>query len=233
MSTTPPLIVPTNNPLDAILRVAKDLNAQEVMLGASNKYTAEAQMDQVSLYWVNLCAGPVSPLTVRIVSRVCDLSFDLGGGNRIPKISERKARTVAELRAAGVGVDRVLLICDGTPASHDLFQAALTMLDPEVALTLAWAGSADEPHNVIEELMERDRHLAGQLKREVSATVIEGELGPGIASLAQDGQFDLILLPLTECQPWPAWVDYVLSNATCRILLAPPERVPAVMDVEA
>ena len=84
-----------------------------MVLGASNKYTAEAQMDQVTLYWVNLCAGEAAPLTVRIVSRVRDLSFDLGGGNRIPKISERKARSVAELRAAGVGVDRVLLICDG------------------------------------------------------------------------------------------------------------------------
>ena len=42
--------------------------------------------------------------------------LDLAGGNRIPKISERQARSVAELRAAGVGVDRVLLLHDGTPA---------------------------------------------------------------------------------------------------------------------
>lgn len=226
-----PLIVPTNNPLYAILRAAKDLNAQEVVLGASNKFTAEAQMDQVTLYWVNLCGGQVAPLTVRIVSRVRDLSFDLGGGNRIPKISERKARSVAELRAAGVGVDRVLLVSDGTPASHDLFQAALTMLDPEVVLTLAWAGSGGEPHGVVEELIERDRHWAGQLKREVGTTVVEGDLGPGLVALAQDGQFDLILLPLPE-QPWPPWIDFVLSNATCRVLLAPLERMPAVTDVD-
>ena len=177
-------------------------------------------MDQVTLYWVNLCEGDAAPLTVRIISRTRDLSFDMGGGNRIPKISERKARSVAELRAAGVGIDRVLLVCDGTSTSHDLFQATLTMLDPEVALTVASAGSAGEPRDVIEKMMEQARHLAGQLKREVDMAAIEGDLGPGIVAMAQDGQFDLILLPLTEIQPLPPWVDYVLSNAACRVLLA-------------
>ena len=88
-----PLIVPTNNPLHAVLRTASDLQAQEVVLGASNKYTAEEQLDMVSLYWISLHGGQPAPLTVRVVSRNRDLSFDLAGGNRIPKISERQART--------------------------------------------------------------------------------------------------------------------------------------------
>ena len=41
--------MPTNNPLNAVLKTAKDLGAQEVMLGASNKYTAEEQLDQICL----------------------------------------------------------------------------------------------------------------------------------------------------------------------------------------
>jgi len=56
-----PLIVPTNNPLHAILRAASELQAQEVVLGASNKYTAQEQLDLVSLYWVTLHAGETSP----------------------------------------------------------------------------------------------------------------------------------------------------------------------------
>ena len=52
-----PLIVPTNNPLNAVLMTAKDIDAQEVMLGASNKYTAEEQLDQIALYWINLNEG--------------------------------------------------------------------------------------------------------------------------------------------------------------------------------
>src|ERR1700757_4777886 len=78
--------------------------------------------------------GNPAPLTVRILSRDRDMYLDLGGGSRVPKISERRARTVAELRAAGVGVDRVLLAHDGSSGNSDLFQAVLTMLDPEVVL---------------------------------------------------------------------------------------------------
>src|SRR5437773_10725619 len=132
-----PLIVPTNNPLHAVLNTAKDLQANELIMGASNKYTADEQMEQIAFYWINLHGGTPAPLTVRILSRDRDMYLDLGGGNRIPKISERRARTVAELRAAGVGVDRVLLVHDGSPGCSDLFQAVLTMLDSQVQLALA------------------------------------------------------------------------------------------------
>ncbi len=131
-----PLIVPTNNPLNAVLKTAKDIGAQEVMLGASNKYTAEEQLDQIALYWINLNQGHQQGLTVHIVSADRDVSFDLEGGNRIPKAAERQARSVAELRAAGIGVRRVLLAHDGTPSSHDVFEWLLTMLSPEVDLDL-------------------------------------------------------------------------------------------------
>src|SRR4029077_20376737 len=94
-----PLIVPTNNPLSAVLMTAKDIGAQEVMLGASNKYTAEEQLDQIALYWINLNEGQQMGLTVHIVSCDRDVSFDLDGGNRIPKAAQRQAKSVADLRA--------------------------------------------------------------------------------------------------------------------------------------
>jgi len=130
-----PLIVPTNNPLFAVLKTARDVKAQELVLGVSNKFTAEEQLDQISLYWVNLHHGEPVPLTVRLLSRYRDVSFDLNGGNRIPKLHERRARTTAELRAAGVGVDRVLLVHDGHRHSSDVYRAMLTMLDAEVGWT--------------------------------------------------------------------------------------------------
>ena len=105
-------------------------------MGASNKFTADEQLEQIAFFWITLHEGETPPLTVRLLSRQRDVYQDLGGGNRIPKISERRARSVAELRAAGVGVDRVLLVHRDTPGSADLFQAVLTMLDPEVALGL-------------------------------------------------------------------------------------------------
>ena len=131
-----PLILPTNNPLYAVIRTAKNLEVQELIVGASNKYTADEQAEQIAFYWINIHDGQPAALTVRILTRDRDVFLDLAGGNRIPKITERQARSVAELRAAGVGVDRVILVHDGSPACSDLFQAVLTMLDAQVSLTV-------------------------------------------------------------------------------------------------
>ncbi|OAI50234.1 hypothetical protein AYO44_17980 [Planctomycetaceae bacterium SCGC AG-212-F19] len=162
-----PLIVPTNNPLFAVVRTAKELQAQEVIVGASNKYTADTQLEQIAFYWVSLWAGSPAPLTIRILTRDRDMYLDLAGGNRIPKISERKARTVAELRALGVGIDRVLLVTDGSPAGSDLFQGVLTMLDPAVSLAVVpLVPPGAEPHNghhMIQQDQERAKHLGREL----------------------------------------------------------------------
>src|SRR5581483_1178721 len=122
-----PLIVQTNNPLNAVLQTAAQLQANELVMGASNKYTADEQLEQIAFYWISMHHGTPLPLTVRVIGADRDMSLDLGGGNRIPKISERRARNVAELRAAGVGIDRVLMLHDGTPGSSDLFQEVLTL----------------------------------------------------------------------------------------------------------
>ncbi|MBI3862153.1 MAG: amino acid permease [Planctomycetia bacterium] len=75
-----PLIVPTNNPLHALLQTARDLGAQELVVGASNKFTAEEQLDQMAFYWINLHGGEPAPLTIRILSRTWDVHYDVGGG---------------------------------------------------------------------------------------------------------------------------------------------------------
>ncbi len=100
---------------------------------------------------------------MRIVSHDREVHLDLAGGNRIPKISERQARSVAELRAAGVGVSRVLLIHDGTSSSHDLFQSVLTMLDPLVTLGLAVVPAAGLRAEDIEQAIRADQARAKQL----------------------------------------------------------------------
>src|SRR5215470_2844062 len=78
-----PLIVPTNNPLYAVVRAAKDLQAQELIVGASNKYTADEQLDQIAFYWLSLFDGQPAPLTVRLLGRERDVHLDLAGGSRI------------------------------------------------------------------------------------------------------------------------------------------------------
>src|SRR5262249_59666247 len=116
---------------------AKDWNVEELVRGESKRYRGDEQRAQIAFYGVNMHDGQPPPLTVRILGRERDVHLDLAGGNRIPKLGERKARSVQELRAAGVGVDRVLMVHNDTPSSSDLFQAVLTLLDPKVQLGVA------------------------------------------------------------------------------------------------
>jgi amino acid transporter/nucleotide-binding universal stress UspA family protein len=232
-----PLIVPTNNPLHAILKTAQDLHAQEVIMGVSNKYTADEQLEQTAFYWISLHEGHPPPLTVRILSRARDVSLDLAGGNRIPKITERRARSVAELRAAGIGVDRVLLAHDGTPAGAELFDAVLTMLDPQVTLDLVAVGDDGPAGGNGRGAVEAARERARQLGREVAVHTADGSWADAVVRLARDRQDDLIILPLPAERPtaaerpwWDAAVQHVLDNAHCKVLLAAPPLIPR--DVE-
>jgi nucleotide-binding universal stress UspA family protein len=227
-----PLIVPTNNALYAVMRTARDLSAQELVVGASNKYTVDEQLEQMALYWFNLHDGRPKPLTIRILGRDRDFHHDLAGGSRIPKISERRARSVAELRAAGVGVDRVLLVRDAGPTGSDLFQAVLTMLDPQVALTLVPVPAEGQASPDGNGTLQQEREQAKQLGREVRIQSVNGDPGAEVVRLAREGQFDLVIVALPpELPPGPAlplagWVNYVLRHAHCQVFLAASPGVP-------
>jgi amino acid transporter/nucleotide-binding universal stress UspA family protein len=219
-----PLIVPTNNPLHAILKLAQELNAQEIIIGASNKYPADVQLDQIALYWMNLNQGEQRPLTVRLLSRDRDIYLDLAGGNRIPHISERQAKSVAELRAAGVGVDRVMLVHDGSRAGSDLFQAVLTMLDPQVALALAYVPGPDAAPAVL----RKDHEKARNLGRELAIHPLPANYGAELVQLARESQADLLILPRPAVSDKVCDVpsEYVLRHAHCPVFLATAPAIP-------
>jgi amino acid transporter len=228
-----PMIVTTNNPLNTVLRMARDLKVQELIIGASNKYTADEQLEQIALYWFNLFPGEPPPLTVRILSRVRDVSLDLAGGSRIPKVTERQAKSVAELRAAGVGVDRVLLAHDGGRESREMFEALLTMLDPNVVLGVVPVAAATGNG---QGALRKDCERAEKLGREVDLLLVNGEPGAGVVKAARDGEFDLIVVPLSAERPaagtWSpdGLAAYVLGHAHCKVFLAAPPLVPHEVD---
>lgn len=223
-----PLVVPTNNPLYAVINTAKSLTVQELVVGASNKFTAEELVDQLSFYWINLHVGHAAPLTIRVLSKNWDFHSDIGGGCRIPRISEAKARTVSELRAAGVGVQRVLLVHDGTSRSSDVFESVLTMLDPDVDLALAHIPSreeADETSLASGTNLAFDRNRAEKLGREVGVHEIQGDTGTEILRLAKENNYDVIVLcPAEDAEvsdrDGPAhqtWRGYVREHASCPV----------------
>jgi amino acid transporter/nucleotide-binding universal stress UspA family protein len=226
-----PLVVPTNNPLHAVLRIARDIQAHELIVGPSNRYTADEQISQIAFYWISLHHGEPAPLTVHIASRDRDLALDLGGGNRIPKMSERRARSVAELRAAGVGVARVLLLHDGTPASSDLFQTVLTALDPLVALALVPVPPAgDESFDLTQ--IQQDREQAAHLRRDVPLHEVNGDVGEAVVRLAREGGYGLIVAPLPPemparpNEPLDRRSAYILQHAHCPVFLGARPLVP-------
>ena len=136
---------------------------------------------------------------------------------------------MAELRAAGVGVDRVLLVHDGSRAGSDLFQAVLTMLDPQVSLALLPLAPVGEKVDFA--ALTEDQHRADQLDRPVPRIELKVGDAKEIVTRARELQFDLIILPLpTESPVDPlGQLDersrYILRNAHCRVLLV---SIPAI-----
>ncbi len=228
-----PLIVPTNSPLHAILRVAKEIKAQEVVVGASNKFTAEEQLDQISFYWISLHDGRPPGLTVRVLSRDRDVYFDVEGGNRIPKFGERHARNVADLRAAGLGVHKVLLIHDATSMSTDLFFWVLTMLDPKVVLDVVAVPPPEDSAAQSDGVLQKDQERARSLGREIRVQSLSGNYGADVVRLARDGHYELIIVPLSQERPFEKGrlcdpeMSYVLSHAHCPVFLAAHPVIPA------
>lgn len=226
-----PLVVPTNNPLFAVINTAKSLAVQELIVGASNKYTAEEQLDQMAFYWINQHEGQAAPLTIRVLSRTLDVHFDVAGGARIPKISERKARTVGELRAAGVGVRRALLVHDATGHSSDVFDEVLTMLDPDVALDFAHLPNPADPEPSPESNeMLQDVDLARQLGREVEVHELTADPGTEIVRLAREKSYDVILLNFPQEHEEDAvpldWTEYVRQHSPCPVLFVSLPAIP-------
>ncbi len=237
-----PLIVPTNNPLHAVVQMARDLKAQELIMGASNKYTADEQLEQIAFFWITLHNGETPPLTVRLLSWQRDVYLDLGGGNRIPKISERKAKSVAELRAAGVGVERVLLAHDGTNAGSDMLQALLTMLDPDVPLGLICSAPHEEQAASSPTPLQMDQRRARKLGRDLEVHMVHGNWAEDVVRVAREGNYNLIVLPMPaedpegeprpdgEARPWNPAIDEILKQAPCRVFLAASPAIPRQTD---
>jgi hypothetical protein len=228
-----PLVIPTNSPLHAVMNTAKSLGAQELVVGASNKFTAEEHLDQMAFYWISINGGEQAPLTIRVLSRNWDVNYDIAGGNRIPRISHRQARTVAELRAAGVGVRRVLMVHDNTPHASDLFDAVLTALDPDVAFDLVQVANGDSNGGggkSTTAAMAQDIERARKIGRDVIVHTLHEDPGVGTVRLATEGDYDLVALDASAAAEGtvglPAWQQYIVSHAPCLVCLLAMPAIP-------
>ena len=220
-----PLIVPTNRPLHAIVKTASDLKVQELVVGGSNVWTADDQMDQIMFDWLTLHQGEMAPLTVKILTKEREVHFDLGGGTRIPKPGESNARNVAELRAAGVGIKRVMAVLSDASEGLDLFQALMTLIDPQVPLSILMMGEENG-------FQAKMKEQAEQVERTVIFSRMLAANADAIVRQATAERSDLMILTLGELPAViPAWIDEVMRKAPCRISLTAAPNVPQdIMD---
>ena len=73
-----PVVLPTNNPLFGIATAARDLHAEEVVLGVSERVHAETQLEQFALAWGAATADPAyagQQLRVRIVGPQVEVRY--------------------------------------------------------------------------------------------------------------------------------------------------------------
>jgi hypothetical protein len=206
------------------------LHAQELVLGVSNIYNADDQIEQIAFYWISLFGGNTEPLTVRLLSRSHDLYFDLAGGNRIPIIGVRQARSVVELRSAGVGVSHVLVVHYGNSTSSDPLTAAITMLDPLVAFSVVRIplGTKEATDS---DWFEHDIERAKQLNREVEVcSLAPGDPNEQIVELARELGCGLVVIGQLEETDAPGRQGLnflrVAKNSPCSVCLVAAPSIP-------
>ena len=235
-----PLIVPTNEPYFALAQTAKAIGAQELIIGASNQFDPNDQLDQVALYWLNVCQAHPDPLTIRVLSKDRDVRLDIAGGSQIPRLGEREAeatRVLAELRSSWRGVQRLLLAFDGSPLSADFLDTVVSFLDPAISVTLIdvaeqgqfGGNSLEDAGRIVQQGVERAREL-GMV---VDYQIARGEPGPEIVRAAVEGNFDAIFMSLRgeyrkrDTASFAPNTRYVIEHAPCRVILGfAPKSIP-------
>ena len=77
-----PVVLPTNNPLYAIATTARDLGANEIVLGVSEQMHADLQLEQFAIAWGSATAEPrysqiASQLVVRIIGPQMEIKYQM------------------------------------------------------------------------------------------------------------------------------------------------------------
>ena len=138
---------------------------------------------------------------------------------------DRRARSVAELRSAGVDIRSALFIDEESPQAVAHFQIVLTILDPEIALTVACVengtkGLARQIQKQSERLGRQVNvlsmaHTGGEVLQQVRASNVEA-----VVLFVDEGRHSGQDLHLD------GWRKTVVELARCRVVLLAEPPVP-------
>lgn len=220
--TVVPVIVSTNNAMHAVLQTAIAIGAQEVILGTSERMSANEQFDYAAISWEQLQDGTAAPLTVRIIGGNRDLFLDLAGGNRIPNVPESVHGSIQELRSSGTGVDHVVILHDGSPESSQLVRSLVSMLDSDVLLDI-WSVAMEA--GTIKEDVVAARRVGRDLK--VSVLPQSESFAESLLERIRSSGIDLVVARQAVStwknqtgQPTADWADVVVCQSKCQVLFA-------------
>jgi hypothetical protein len=72
-----PVVIPTNNAFFAIVSVAKEIEAKEVILGLSGRIRADVQLQQLALLWGTVQSDESKNITFRIITQAMEYKAEL------------------------------------------------------------------------------------------------------------------------------------------------------------
>ncbi len=72
-----PVVIPTNNAFFAIVSVAKEIEAKEVILGLSERIRADVQLQQLALLWGTVQSDESKNITFRIITQAMEYKAEL------------------------------------------------------------------------------------------------------------------------------------------------------------
>ena len=236
-----PVMVPTNEPFLTIARTAKTISTQELIMGQSNKYRPEDQLDQVANLLVQRLGATPEPLSIRVLAKDRDVRLDIAGGSQIPKVGCCRAETAHPLRPSQE-------LARGRAVPPGLRRQSSEHRFSRHGRQLPRPGGLDHPtgrrRGRSDRTVRPDRRSqarsssaapSGQraLGRHVEWRVARGEAGPGNRPDRGRRQFDAIFMSLRgvyrrgDTTAFASNTRYVLEHAPCRVILGfAPKSIP-------
>jgi len=72
-----PIVVPTNNAFFALVNAAKELNVKEIVLGLSDRYKFDVQIQQLAILWGTVQSDESKTITLRVITKTKDYRVNL------------------------------------------------------------------------------------------------------------------------------------------------------------
>ncbi len=92
-----PVVILTDDPEWALLRVVRELGAGELIVGPSGAEAPDERLDRLAGRWREITGEPAVPLTIRLIAPDREERRDLDGGGDAPRstVDEGTAEALA------------------------------------------------------------------------------------------------------------------------------------------